>query len=37
MSFLAPFYLAGILAFVVGTYALVVIWYPDANWSEDAR
>ncbi len=26
---------AGILAFVVGTYALVVIWYPDANWSED--
>ena len=26
---------AGILAFVVGAYALVVIWYPDATWSED--
>ncbi len=26
---------AGILAFVVGAYALVVIWNPDANWSED--
>ncbi len=26
---------AGILAFVVGAYALVVIWYPDADWSED--
>ncbi len=26
---------AGILAFVVGLYALVVIWNPDASWSED--
>ncbi len=26
---------AGILAFVVGSYALVVIWNPDASWSED--
>ncbi|NOC84497.1 mechanosensitive ion channel family protein [Ruegeria sp. HKCCD6428] len=26
---------AGILAFVIGAYALVVIWYPDADWSED--
>lgn len=26
---------AGILAFVIGVYALVVIWYPDAEWSED--
>ncbi len=26
---------AGILAFVVGAYALVVIWYPDADWSQD--
>lgn len=26
---------AGILAFVIGVYALVVIWYPDADWSED--
>ncbi|NVO57067.1 mechanosensitive ion channel [Rhodobacteraceae bacterium B1Z28] len=26
---------AGILAFVVGAYALVVIWNPDASWSED--
>ncbi|MEM9126869.1 MAG: mechanosensitive ion channel domain-containing protein [Pseudomonadota bacterium] len=26
---------AGILAFVVGIYALVVIWNPDASWSED--
>ncbi len=26
---------AGILAFVVGLYALVVIWNPQANWSED--
>ncbi|WP_171209416.1 MULTISPECIES: mechanosensitive ion channel family protein [unclassified Ruegeria] len=26
---------AGILAFVVGLYALVVIWYPQASWSED--
>ncbi len=26
---------AGILAFVVGAYALVVIWNPQANWSED--
>jgi len=27
--------IAGILAFVVGLYALVVIWNPDASWSED--
>ncbi len=26
---------AGILAFVVGLYALVVIWNPEASWSED--
>ncbi|MEX0316491.1 MAG: mechanosensitive ion channel family protein [Ruegeria sp.] len=26
---------AGILAFVVGAYALVVIWYPDADWTQD--
>ncbi|WP_170769878.1 mechanosensitive ion channel domain-containing protein [Ruegeria lacuscaerulensis] len=26
---------AGILAFVVGLYALVVIWNPDASWSEE--
>ncbi len=26
---------AGILAFVVGLYALVVIWNPQANWSDD--
>ncbi|WP_171125845.1 MULTISPECIES: mechanosensitive ion channel domain-containing protein [unclassified Ruegeria] len=26
---------AGILAFVVGLYALVVIWNPDASWSDD--
>ena len=26
---------AGILAFVVGLYALVVIWNPHASWSED--
>ncbi len=26
---------AGILAFVVGMYALVVIWNPEASWSED--
>ncbi|NOD93139.1 mechanosensitive ion channel [Ruegeria sp. HKCCD4884] len=26
---------AGILAFVIGAYALVVIWYPDADWSQD--
>ncbi|MEX0328389.1 MAG: mechanosensitive ion channel domain-containing protein [Ruegeria sp.] len=26
---------AGILAFVVGIYALVVIWNPQASWSED--
>ncbi len=26
---------AGILAFVVGAYALVVIWNPQANWSEE--
>ncbi len=26
---------AGILAFVVGIYALVVIWNPEASWSED--
>ena len=26
---------AGILAFVVGLYALVVIWTPHATWSED--
>ncbi|WP_209505327.1 MULTISPECIES: mechanosensitive ion channel family protein [unclassified Ruegeria] len=26
---------AGILAFVLGAYALVVIWYPNADWSED--
>jgi len=26
---------AGILAFVVGIYALVVIWNPNASWSED--
>ncbi|WP_424832738.1 mechanosensitive ion channel domain-containing protein [Ruegeria sp.] len=27
--------IAGILAFVVGLYALVVIWNPQANWSDD--
>ncbi|WP_037310980.1 mechanosensitive ion channel family protein [Ruegeria halocynthiae] len=26
---------AGILAFVVGLYALAVIWNPEASWSED--
>ncbi|MFA3918549.1 mechanosensitive ion channel family protein [Ruegeria hyattellae] len=26
---------AGALAFVVGAYALIVIWYPDASWTED--
>ena len=26
---------AGILAFVVGLYALAVIWNPQASWSED--
>lgn len=26
---------AGILAFVVGIYALVVIWNPESSWSED--
>ncbi|WP_170334212.1 mechanosensitive ion channel family protein [Ruegeria arenilitoris] len=26
---------AGILAFVIGAYALVVIWYPEADWSQD--
>lgn len=26
---------AGILAFVVGLYALAVIWNPQANWSEE--
>ncbi len=26
---------AGILAMVVGLYALVVIWNPEANWSDD--
>ncbi|WP_425471844.1 mechanosensitive ion channel domain-containing protein [Ruegeria sediminis] len=26
---------AGILAFVVGAYALVEIWYPKANWADD--
>ncbi len=26
---------AGILAFVVGIYALVVIWHPEAGWSDD--
>ncbi|WP_170385332.1 mechanosensitive ion channel family protein [Ruegeria atlantica] len=26
---------AGILAFVVGLYALVVIWNPETSWSED--
>jgi small-conductance mechanosensitive channel len=26
---------AGILAFVVGLYALVVIWNPDAGWSDE--
>ncbi len=28
-------HVAGILAFVVGLYALVVIWIPQANWSKD--
>ncbi|SPJ29119.1 mechanosensitive ion channel family protein [Falsiruegeria mediterranea] len=26
---------AGILAFVVGAYALLVIWNPDADWTQD--
>lgn len=26
---------AGILAFVVGAYALVVIWNPEARWADD--
>lgn len=26
---------AGILAFVVGAYALVVIWNPDVDWTQD--
>lgn len=26
---------AGILAFVVGAYALLVIWHPEADWTQD--
>nr|WP_240482095.1 mechanosensitive ion channel domain-containing protein [Ruegeria marisrubri] len=26
---------AGILAFVVGIYALAVVWFPEASWTDD--